>query len=74
MTAPAALDPGPDPGAVSTEISRRMSRLRRRDNGPEMAVRRLLYARGFRYRVCFRILGQRRRTIDIAFIAVASGK
>jgi DNA mismatch endonuclease (patch repair protein) len=45
-----------------------MSRLRRRDNGPEMAVRRLLYARGVRYRVCFRIPGQRRRTIDIAFI------
>ncbi|MGY1709109.1 very short patch repair endonuclease [Geodermatophilus sp. SYSU D00758] len=45
-----------------------MSRLRRRDNGPEMAVRRLLWARGLRYRVCFRIPGQRRRTIDIAFV------
>lgn len=28
----------------------------------------MLYARGFRYRVCFRIPGQRRRTIDIAFV------
>ena len=45
-----------------------MSRLRRRDNRPEMAVRRLLYARGLRYRVCFRIPEQRRRTIDIAFV------
>lgn len=45
-----------------------MSRLRRRDNRPEMAVRRLLYARGARYRVCYRIPGQRRRTIDIAFV------
>ncbi|MGY1637896.1 very short patch repair endonuclease [Geodermatophilus sp. SYSU D00742] len=45
-----------------------MSRLRRRDNGPEMAVRRLLYGRGLRYRVCFRVPGQRRRTIDIAFL------
>jgi DNA mismatch endonuclease (patch repair protein) len=44
-----------------------MSRLRRRDNGPEMAVQRLLHARGARYRVCYRIPGQRRRTIDIAF-------
>lgn len=33
-----------------------------------MAVRRLLYARGLRYRVCFRVPGQQRRTIDIAFI------
>jgi DNA mismatch endonuclease (patch repair protein) len=44
-----------------------MSRLRRRDNAPEMAVRRLLHARGARYRVCFRIPEQSRRTIDIAF-------
>ena len=45
-----------------------MSTLRKRDNGPEMAVRRLLHARGARYRVCFRIPEQRRRTIDIAFV------
>jgi DNA mismatch endonuclease (patch repair protein) len=44
-----------------------MSRLRRRDNGPEMAVRRLLRAGGIGYRVCLRVPGQRRRTIDIAF-------
>ena len=44
-----------------------MSTMRRRDNTPEMAVRRLLHARGARYRVCFRIPEQRRRTIDIAF-------
>ena len=43
-----------------------MSRLRRRDNRPEMAVRRLLTAAGLRYRVAYRIPGQRRRTIDIA--------
>ncbi len=45
-----------------------MSTVRKRDNGPEMAVRRLLHARGARYRVCFRIPEQRRRTIDIAFV------
>jgi DNA mismatch endonuclease (patch repair protein) len=44
-----------------------MSRLRRRDNGPELAVRRLLYARIPLPRG-LRIPGQRRRTIDIAFI------
>ena len=32
-----------------------------------MAVRRLLHAAGYRYRVAYRIPGQRRRTIDIAF-------
>lgn len=45
-----------------------MSTLSRRDNAPEMAVRRALYATGMRYRVCFRVPGQRRRTIDIAFL------
>ncbi len=39
-----------------------------RDNGPEMAVRRALRARGVGYRVCFRVPGQRRRSIDIAFL------
>ncbi|WP_369134657.1 very short patch repair endonuclease [Modestobacter sp. I12A-02662] len=43
-----------------------MSRLRRRDNKPEIAVRRLLTAAGLRYRVAYRIPGQRRRTMDIA--------
>ncbi|WP_345710419.1 very short patch repair endonuclease [Kineococcus glutinatus] len=44
-----------------------MSRMRRRDNGPEMAIRRRLHARGLRYRVVWPVPGQRRRTIDIAF-------
>ena len=39
----------------------------RRDTGPELAVRRLLHARGLRYRVCVRVPGAPRRTIDIAF-------
>ena len=58
--------PGPHPGASRDDIRARMSRLSRRDNGPEMAVRRLLTAAGLRYRVAYRIPGQRRRTIDIA--------
>lgn len=60
------IDPGPHPGASSDDVRARMSRLRRRDNGPEVAVRQLLTAAGLRYRVAYRIPGQRRRTIDIA--------
>ena len=59
--------PGAHPGASSPEISHRMSALRRRDNGPETAVRQRLHALGLRYRVAWPVPGQRRRTIDIAF-------
>ena len=65
-TGPPIGDPGPHPGASSGAVHARMSRLRRRDNGLEMVVRRLLHAAGLRYRVAYRIPGQRRRTIDIA--------
>jgi DNA mismatch endonuclease (patch repair protein) len=44
-----------------------MSRQARRDTAPEMAVRRLLYASGHRYRLQRRVPGFPRRTIDIAF-------
>ena len=44
-----------------------MGGVKKRDNGPEMAVRRLLHAAGLRYRVAWPVPGQRRRTIDIAF-------
>lgn len=44
-----------------------MSRLARRDNTPEMRLRRALHARGLRYRVHVRVPGNRRRTIDVAF-------
>ncbi|MFC9232781.1 very short patch repair endonuclease [Streptomyces decoyicus] len=44
-----------------------MSIQARRDTGPEMAVRRLLYASGHRYRLQRRVPGFSRRTIDIAF-------
>jgi len=39
----------------------------RRDTGPEVAVRKLLHAAGERYRVCWKVPGCPRRTIDIAF-------
>lgn len=44
-----------------------MSSTRGRDSTPELAVRRVLHARGHRYRVNYRPLDDRRRTVDIAF-------
>lgn len=43
---------------------------RRRDTKPEIDVRRLLHARGLRYRVVSPVPGRPRRTIDIAFTKV----
>lgn len=58
---------GAHPSASSPGVSRRMSRARRRDTKPELDVRRLLHARGMRYRVSYPVPGAARRTIDIAF-------
>jgi DNA mismatch endonuclease (patch repair protein) len=44
-----------------------MSRQSSRDTTPEVAVRRLLHASGFRYRVNVPVPGLPRRTIDIVF-------
>jgi DNA mismatch endonuclease (patch repair protein) len=53
----------------SEQVSRNMKNVRVRDTGPEMAVRRLLFASGLRYRVSYRPkepdIG--RSSIDIAF-------
>ena len=57
----------PHPGASSPLISKRMSAARRRDTPPEVALRRELHSRGRRFRVIFKVPGNRRRTIDIAF-------
>jgi DNA mismatch endonuclease (patch repair protein) len=46
-----------------------MSRQRRRDTAPEVALRRELHARGHRYRLGRPVPGAPRRTIDIAFTA-----
>jgi DNA mismatch endonuclease (patch repair protein) len=55
------------PGAISSDLSKRMSRAARRDTAPELALRRELHRRGRRYRVVVRVPGRNRRTIDIAF-------
>jgi DNA mismatch endonuclease (patch repair protein) len=44
-----------------------MSKQRRSDTAPEIALRRLLHARGYRYRVGLPVPGLPRRTIDVAF-------
>jgi len=44
-----------------------MSRQASRDTAPEVALRRLLHARGWRFRVGYPVPGLPRRTIDIAF-------
>jgi len=53
--------------ASSPQVSAQMSRHPRRNTEPEIALRRLLFARGLRYRVHLRVPGLTRRTIDIAF-------
>ncbi|PIO97633.1 very short patch repair endonuclease [Pleomorphomonas carboxyditropha] len=44
-----------------------MSRQRVTDTGPELRVRRLLFAAGIRYRKHYPVPGYSRRSIDIAF-------
>jgi DNA mismatch endonuclease (patch repair protein) len=53
--------------ASSPQVSANMSKHPRRDTGPELELRRLLHANGFRYRVQYPVPGYSRRTIDIAF-------
>jgi DNA mismatch endonuclease (patch repair protein) len=55
------------PVPSSPGVSARMSKQRRRDTGPEVAIRRILHRAGLRYRVAWPIPGIRRRTVDIAF-------
>ncbi|WP_262380055.1 very short patch repair endonuclease [Nonomuraea sp. PA05] len=55
------------PSPSSAGVSARMSKQRRRDTAPEISVRKLLHARGLRYRVAWPIPGLKRRSVDIAF-------
>ncbi|MFJ2646370.1 very short patch repair endonuclease [Streptomyces sp. NPDC087420] len=51
----------------SAAVSSRMSRQARRDTEPEVAVRKLLHASGYRYRLNVRVPDMPRRTVDITF-------
>lgn len=53
--------------ASSPAVRATMIANRSRDTGPELSVRRLLHAAGFRYRVNLRPVVGIRRTVDIAF-------
>lgn len=58
-----------EPGRTSPggALTRKMSTLARSDTKPELALRRELHRRGFRFRVQMKVPNNRRRTIDIAF-------
>jgi len=57
------------PAPSSSLVSRNMKNVRTRDTGPELAVRRLLFANGLRYRVNYKPSSPKlgRSSIDIAF-------
>lgn len=57
------------PSPSSEAVSARMKRVRTKDTGHELAVRKLLFAIGFRYRVHYKpkSLAIGRASIDIAF-------
>lgn len=55
------------PPASTPGVRSRMRAQRRRDTGPELALRRLLHSSGARYRVEYPVPGMPRRSIDIAF-------
>lgn len=55
------------PAAISKTVTDAMRSMPEHSTGPEMAVRRLLYQQGLRYRVQYPVPGVPRRSIDIAF-------
>lgn len=61
---------GAGPLATSPEVSARFSRHPRRDTRPELALRRELHRRGFRYRIDAAPLAGVRRRADLVFPGV----
>lgn len=55
------------PPASSIEALRRMKLTKRRDTVPELAIRRVLHARGFRYLVDRQVIPGLRRRADLVF-------
>ena len=63
-----AINELPSSFASSATVRRRMQRQRERDTVPELALRRALFARGYRYRVNYRPVPSLRRSADIVFV------
>ncbi len=59
--------PSGRPIPASEVVAARMSLQRRAATAPELAVRSMLHARGWRFRVWFPVPGKPRRSIDVAF-------
>jgi DNA mismatch endonuclease, patch repair protein len=57
------------PPASSPEARRRMQATKGRDSRPEVTLRKLLHARGLRFRVHALVLPSLRRRADVVFIA-----
>lgn len=55
------------PAASSPSALRRMQAARQRDTAPELALRRELHRRGFRYRVDAQVIASVRRRADLLF-------
>lgn len=51
----------------SGEASRRMARVRQKDTSAELDLRRILHARGLRYRIQVPLLSKPRRVVDVVF-------
>lgn len=56
-----------NPRPSSPETGERLARVRQANTAPEIALRRILHARGLRYRVQIPLLKKPRRTADIVF-------
>lgn len=67
MTEANDVAPGRRANPSSPEASRRMHSVWQNGTGIEIALRRVLHARGLRYRVQLPILATHRRVADIAF-------
>jgi len=55
------------PRASSLQALHRMQAARRRDTAPEVALRRILYSKGMRFRVDYSVIRGLRRRADIVF-------
>lgn len=58
---------GPDSWASAPGVAKSMRSNRRRDTAPELTIRHMLFARGYRYRVDYAPWSNKRRRADLVF-------